>query len=106
MSADRGVAEYSDDDEEAEFSSAEDNDEQLYDANVSRTSVSQTRKGLAYRKLQHGAHTGDDAAMGAHAVDSDSEFEHSRKGAKLPSSRVKIKDYFHVYIYMRARIYL
>lgn len=77
------VNEYSDEDEEGEFSSGEENDEGLtgYDA----------KRGYAkmnignYRKLNRE----DEGALGNNPVDSDSEFENMKdKGSRAKISRV------------------
>lgn len=94
---DRGN-EYSDEDEENEFSSTEDNYEANdgigitgYDAKYADTK----RDMRKYRKLDR--HDTDDAALcsGANPVDSDSEFENLKeKGSRAKSSRVCICAFF------------
>lgn len=82
------VTEYSDEDEEGEFSSGEDNDDgtdvglNSYDGKRSYASKHEMRK---YRKLERSENDVED--VGANPPDSDSEFEIKEKGSRAKISR-------------------
>lgn len=87
------VNEYSDEDEENDFSSTEEN----YDnADVALTSYDggkqeyRTKRDLRkYRKLDRSENDQDDGALGGNPADSDSEFENIKeKGSRNKISRV------------------
>lgn len=83
MSIDR-VNEFSDEDEEGEFSSTEEN----YD-NVGLTGYATKRDMRKYSKLDRSENDADDGALGTNPVDSDSEFENLKeKGSRSKISRV------------------
>lgn len=83
------MTEYSDEDEEGEFSSGEDNDDgtdvglNSYDGKRSYASKHEMRK---YRKLERSENDVED--VGANPPDSDSEFEIKEKGSRAKISRV------------------
>lgn len=96
------VNEYSDEDEENEFSSTEDN----YDGNEGITGYdakyADTKRDMRkYRKLDR--HDTDDAALcgGPNPVDSDSEFENIKeKGSRAKISRVRFRlNYISLHCY-------
>lgn len=94
--------EYSDEDEENEFSSGEQEDDGTdagitgYDAKRGYAAKHDLRK---YRKLERSENDGDDGALCTNPVDSDSEFENLKdKGSRAKISRVS----FRVYISFSA----
>lgn len=87
--SDRGISnEYSDDDEEQDFSSGEDNDDGLSGYAAKRDYASKRN----YRKLERGENDneGDDSNLGANQVDSDSEFENPKGSRANKISRVSL----------------
>jgi hypothetical protein len=85
--ADRGIGnEYSDDDEEQDFSSGEDNEDGLSGYAAKRDYASKRN----YRKLERGENDNeaDDSNLGANQVDSDSEFENQKGSRANKISRV------------------
>lgn len=90
--------EYSDEDEENEFSSGEQDDDGTdagltgYDAKRGYAAKHDMRK---YRKLERSENDGDDGALCTNPVDSDSEFENLKdKGSRAKISRVSCDSNF------------
>lgn len=88
FSLDRGIGnEYSDEDEEQEFSSNEDNDDGLSGYAAKRNYASKRDN---YRKLERNENDADENLVGAQ-VDSDSDFDVKVKGSRANKmSRVSI----------------
>lgn len=94
--------EFSDEDEEIEFSSGE------YDATNAGAGLTgyDAKRGYAckrdmrkYGKIDQGENDGDDGALGSNPVDSDSEFENLKdKGSRAKISRVSLPRWFLVSI--------
>lgn len=90
--------EFSDEDEEIEFSSGEYDGTNPgagltgYDAKRGYACKRDMRK---YRKIDQGENDGDDGALGSNPVDSDSEFENLKdKGSRAKISRVSSPRWF------------